>query len=69
MATATTEPKSPNTDKLDKNDQVEENIGRHTDESTVTNKQVRQEGAKGDVAGGMVCRNIVNNLSNVLMKS
>jgi len=52
MAMATTEPKSPNTDKLDKNDQVEENIGQHTDESTVTNKQVRQEGAKGDVAGG-----------------
>lgn len=52
MATATKEPKSPNTDKPDKNDQVEENIGRHTDESTVTNKQVRQEGAKGDVAGG-----------------
>ncbi|MHC4112832.1 MAG: hypothetical protein ACYSUY_17295 [Planctomycetota bacterium] len=52
MATATTEPKSPNTDKSDKNDQVEENIGRHTDESTEKNKQVRQEGAKGDVAGG-----------------
>ncbi|MHC4735990.1 MAG: hypothetical protein ACYTDW_16260 [Planctomycetota bacterium] len=52
MATATTEPKSPNKDKHDKKEQVEENIGRHTDKSTVTNKQVRQEGAKGDVAGG-----------------
>jgi chromosome segregation ATPase len=52
MATATKEPKSPNKDKHDKNEQVEENVDRHTDESTVTNKQVRQEGAKGDVAGG-----------------
>ena len=48
MDTATTEPKSPNTEELDKNEQVEENIGRHTDEPTVTNEQTRQEDAGGD---------------------
>ncbi|MHC4104683.1 MAG: hypothetical protein ACYSR9_07075 [Planctomycetota bacterium] len=52
MATATTEPKSPNTDELAKKDQVEANIGKHTDESTVTNKHIQQEGTKGDAAGG-----------------
>lgn len=51
MATATTELKSPNTDELAKNEQVEENIDQHTDESTVANEQTRQEGAEGDVAG------------------
>jgi chromosome segregation ATPase len=52
MATATKETKSPNKDEIAKKDQVEANIGRHTDKSTVTKKQVRQEGAKGDVASG-----------------
>jgi chromosome segregation ATPase len=52
MATATTEPKSPNTDELAKNDQVEEIIGRHIDESTVTNEQTTPEGAEGNVAVG-----------------
>jgi len=51
MATATTELKSPNTDELAKNEQVDENIDQHTDESTVANEQTRQEGAEGDVAG------------------
>ena len=51
MATETTELKSPNTDELAKNEQVEENIDQHTDESTVANEQTRQEGAEGDVAG------------------
>jgi len=51
MATETTEQKSPNTDELTKNEQVEENIDQHTDESTVANEQTRQEGAEGDVAG------------------
>ena len=51
MATATTELKSPNTDELAKNEQVEENIDQHTDESTAANEQARQEGAEGDVAG------------------
>ena len=52
MATATTESKSPNTEELDKNEQVEKNIDLHTDEPTVTNEQTRQEAAEGDVAGG-----------------
>jgi len=52
MVTATTESKSPNTEELDKNEQVEENIDQHTDEPTVTNEQTRQESAEGDVAGG-----------------
>jgi len=52
MATATTESKSPSTDKIDKNNQVKESIGWHTDESTVTNEQTRQEGAEANVAGG-----------------
>ncbi|MCJ7722492.1 hypothetical protein MUO98_08845 [Candidatus Bathyarchaeota archaeon] len=51
MAMETTEQKSPNTDELTKNEQVEENIDQHTDESTVANEQTRQEGAEGDVAG------------------
>jgi hypothetical protein len=69
MTMETTEQKSPNTDKLTKNEQVEENIDQHTDEPTVANEQTRQEGAESDVAGGEGCRHIVNNLSNVLMKS
>jgi chromosome segregation ATPase len=52
MATATTESKSPNTEELDKNKQVEENIDQHTDEPTETNEQTRQEGAESDVARG-----------------
>ncbi len=65
MATAATEPKSPNTDETAKKDQVErgaqnakervrgaqENIGRHTDKSTATKKQARQEAVEGDVVG------------------
>jgi chromosome segregation ATPase len=52
MDTATTESKSPNKEELDKNEQVEENIDQHTDEPTVINEQIRQEGAEGDAAGG-----------------
>jgi chromosome segregation ATPase len=51
MARVKTESKSPNTDVLDKIEIVEENIGQHTDESTVTNEQTQQESAEGDVAG------------------
>ena len=65
MATAATEQKSPNKDELAKKDQVEggspnakervqgpqANIGRNTDESAAKNKQARQEGVEGDVAG------------------
>jgi chromosome segregation ATPase len=51
MATATTESESPSMDEIAQNDQVEENIDLHTDESTVTNVQTSPEGAEADVAG------------------
>ena len=52
MTMETTKQKSPNTDELTKNEQVEENIDQHTDEPTVANEQIRQEGAESDVDGG-----------------
>ena len=51
MATVKTESKSPNTDELNKYDQVEVKIGQHANESTVTSEQAQQEGAEGDVPG------------------